>query len=223
MADGMTWPGFIDQADEASSNGAGSITFSTDNTVNSFSQLMITSEVALPVDWQDFRLVLGADKTVHLHWSVFQTEDVVHFDIERSADGQDFSFMGRVQAQSGAGDFNYKAIDAAPLRGINYYRLRQYDADGTLSFSKVRSITIDALADDFVLFPNPLPENTTLEIRTSISEEYRLLLYDQKGKVVFKADLRGDASLSDLNLPKGVYAYQILMAGGRRSGKILVR
>jgi hypothetical protein len=36
------------------------------------------------------------------------------------------------------------------------------------------------------------------------------------------ADLIGDASLEDLNLARGIYAYQILTAGGKWTGKILV-
>ncbi|MFK7807883.1 MAG: LamG-like jellyroll fold domain-containing protein, partial [Saprospiraceae bacterium] len=222
FADGATWPSAEDTADEVVAGSQGAVKFSTDNGITSFSQFVVTSNIALPVEWKSFSVVLQGDKTVDLHWSVFQTEDVSHFEIERSADGSRFEKMGTVSAKEGSGDFAYKAMDASPLRGKSYYRLKQFDIDGTISYSILRSITIDALPEEWIVYPNPLPENATLEIRTSAAEKYRLLLYSTKGKVVYIADLQGDATISDLNLPAGVYAYQIIMEGGKRVGRLVV-
>ncbi len=221
-ADGMTWPTAQDTADEIVEGSSGAVSFSTGNNITSFSQFSITSNEVLPVEWKSFIAVLEPDKTVDLHWSVFQTEEVSHFIIERSTDGSNFEKVGKVTAKFGSGDFAYKATDANPVRGENFYRLKQYDFDGTITFSLIRSVTIDALPNEWRLFPNPLPDNAALEIRTSAQGEYRLLLYSQKGKVVYMADLRGDASLDDLNLATGVYAYQILTVDGKWTGKILV-
>jgi hypothetical protein len=60
------------------------------------------------------------------------------FDIERSHNGETFQTIGTVKALGKA--TNYTFADTEPINGINYYRLRQHDNDGTESYSKVISV-----------------------------------------------------------------------------------
>ncbi len=226
FAEGATWGGILDLGDELVTGDPGSVTFSTGNGVTDFSQLVVVNDLPLPVEWQDFLVGLRSDKTVRLYWSVYQDNQVAYFDIERSSDGRQFEFLERVEAHTGVGDFQYEASDPSPFRGVSYYRLRQVDFDGSYRYSVIRSILINRLADEFALFPNPLFSGQQLEVKTNRADQYRLILYDQKGRIVYAKELLGDASLSELELAPGVYSWQILIPpqGGRRwVGKLLVR
>lgn len=64
-----------------------------------------------------------------LKWIV---QDAAKVEAERSGDGIHYSNLGE-------GLFN-KLVDATPLPGNNYYRLKMYEPDGSLSYSPVRRI-----------------------------------------------------------------------------------
>jgi photosystem II stability/assembly factor-like uncharacterized protein len=222
FADGDTWGSAIDLGDEVVHGPSGSVTFSTNNSISSFSQLIVTQEIGVPVEWQDFRASLQRDHSVLLQWTVAQTPDVSHFTIEKSTNGIDFQPLGTLPAKAGAGTFKYEAVDSSPAKGLNYYRLRQVDLDGSIDYSLVRSVVVNALADTWAIFPNPISAHQALEIRTDYQDEYRFQLYDAKGRVVFSKELQGNATLEGMKIGSGVYGYQIIAKAGRVMGKLVV-
>ncbi len=79
--------------------------------------------------------------SVLLKWSTASEENNDRFVIERSDESQQFQAIGTV---SGVGNSTttqyYSYTDRAPLKGINFYRLRQVDADDKFSFSQVKRV-----------------------------------------------------------------------------------
>ncbi len=219
--DGDTWGSPLDDGDELTTGPDGAVTFASGNGVEFFGQFVVMQETTTGVDWQDFQAALQPDQTVKLYWTVEQTLGVSHFILEKSADGLDFQFLTKVNAQPGIVR-SYQSKDPAPFRGLNFYRLRQVDLDGKTTYSSVRQVLVNALPGEWVMFPNPLPAGQPLQIRTNLPGEYRLLLYDAKGRVAFERTLQGDATLSGLDLAKGIYGYQIVAGERRVTGKVVV-
>ncbi|MFN4146819.1 MAG: T9SS type A sorting domain-containing protein [Runella sp.] len=93
---------------------------------------------------------------VRLQWATATEINSSHFDIERSTDLREF---GRIGQTPSAGDsrqrIEYSFLDEAPLPGVNYYRLRQVDRDGTTAFSKIIAISTQSETSRFVIYPNP--------------------------------------------------------------------
>lgn len=219
--EGNTWAS-ADDADAFVSGANGSLTFSAGNGQNSFSQFVISYSGTLPVEWSDFLVALEHNRQTRLYWSAYQTADVSHFVIEKSSDGLVFQPLGTVSAKPGAGFCAYEAIDNQPFKGLTYYRIRQVDADGKFSYSSVRSVVLDALANDWVLSPNPLSLGQSLAIRTAYEGEYRVRLFDFAGKKVFEKHLTGSQSLALPALATGLYGYEILSETKRVSGKLAI-
>lgn len=98
---------------------------------------IIGSAIPLPVNLISFSGETQ-DRTVTLHWATASEKDNSHFVVERSRDGLRFIGIGKV-AGNGTTDLftEYTLEDADALPGINYYRLKQVDFDGTTSYSKV--------------------------------------------------------------------------------------
>ncbi|MDB5192656.1 MAG: hypothetical protein JWQ96_2219, partial [Segetibacter sp.] len=71
-------------------------------------------------------------------WSTATEINNKHFLIERSADGRNFTAIATINSQ---GNYtrtnNYQFVDAAPLKGTSYYRIRQVDNDDKFTFSKI--------------------------------------------------------------------------------------
>ncbi len=107
------------------------------------------------------------------------------FIIERSRDLSEWEVIGEV---AGAGTWNspvnYSYIDHAPYNGISYYRLRQVDMDGAISFSKVVAIKPDKYS--IIIAPNPF-ENM-LTIQSEIPEKVNIKIIDVLGRTLFYSE-----------------------------------
>ncbi len=114
--------------------------------------LFIGSCLLLPIELVGFETsVEGAG--VLLKWSTASEIDNDHFTVERSSDAVLFDGIGRVAAIGQSNTLqHYSFKDMAPGRGINYYRLRQTDTDGTTTFSSVISVEIGADLPLYALF-----------------------------------------------------------------------
>lgn len=100
-------------------------------------QLMVTpcGGLVLPVELLDLRAEqVGAG--IRVEWVTATEQHNAFFEILRSTDAERWSVIGQL---SGAGNSlsvqHYDWLDRSPLPGMNYYRLRQVDADGSSTYS----------------------------------------------------------------------------------------
>lgn len=223
-AEGATWGKEEDFADEATAGTNGSVTFSTDNNQTSFSQFIIsTGEAALDADLSAFHVWLNSEQEVELKWTSLSEENLAFYDIERSANGTSFESIAQVEA-TGAFSITttYTSLDTRPLRGLSYYRLKMVDFDGSVNYSPVRSILINALADKVVVYPNPLTQGQALQIKTSLAGSIQLQLYSANGEEVGSFNFEGDQTIMLQDLPDGVYSYIIRTATWRKTGRLVL-
>lgn len=99
-----------------------------------------TFDCSLPVELLDFS---GASEEgmVRLRWSTGSEENSAWFIVERSADAAAFMPLARIPAAGISHQRrDYVFDDAAPMPGVNYYRLRQLDADGSGALSRIIAV-----------------------------------------------------------------------------------
>jgi hypothetical protein len=165
--------------------------------------------VVLPVVLTGF----GAARTaagVRLRWSTASEINSARFEIERSADGVDYSAAGAVPAAgSSALPRAYSFLDA-PAAGSLYYRLRQVDLDGTVHYSP--TVAVAGPLAEFVLAPNPTRAGLGFFTETATAYAVRNSL----GQVVRTGTtLAGPNTLAVEALPAGVYLFELRTATGR--------
>ena len=95
----------------------------------------LTSSVVLRVELTQFDAQNTEGGKTNLTWATASETNNKGFDIERSRDGETFQTIGNVKGIGKAANYNF--VDANPFGGINYYRLKQVDFDGTETLSKV--------------------------------------------------------------------------------------
>jgi hypothetical protein len=112
----------------------------------------------LPIELIYFKATL-VNHQVELKWETASEKDNDYFTVERTANPESFQSLARVD---GKGTTNtrtkYSSIDARPMIGTSYYRLKQTDFDGTVSYSSVQDIQYDGSDTDFAtleVYPNP--------------------------------------------------------------------
>lgn len=122
----------------------GAVTGNSISEVGAFTLASITSNNPLPISLLQFNGQYNG-RVVNLYWTTATELNNDYFTIEKSVDGEYFSELLR---KPGAGNsttvLNYNAQDEHPFNGINYYRLKQTDFDGTSTNSNIVAVRINS-------------------------------------------------------------------------------
>jgi uncharacterized protein (DUF1501 family) len=112
----------------------------------------------LPVELSFFRAKAIDNKEVLLTWDTASENNSAYFEVQRSADAQNFETIAQVTARgTSASVQHYEQTDYEPLSGLSYYRLRQVDVDDSFEYSPVVAVEIKVSAFENVrLYPNPV-------------------------------------------------------------------
>ncbi len=141
----------------------------------------------LPVTLLNFNGFPDHDK-IHLMWSTSSEKNNDYFIIDKSTNGNDFTFLGKVKGFGTTTSIHdYSLDDLNPINDINYYSLTQVDLDGKQTKKKVIAVRLKATNTFSILtYPNPFSESLQLECLSNGSNPIELRIYDCLGKVVFQ-------------------------------------
>lgn len=162
----------------------------------------------LPVTLTSFTASLNrTNSTVTINWNTASEENSDYFIVERSTDLIRFSEVGRVAAKGRAAD--YSLLHLRPEKGMNYYRLRQVDKDGHITYSKVVSMNLDKVFTVSVS-PNPSKGSLTVKVDGSTSDKRLVQVIDMAGNSVYNREHTGNNITLDLSaLPAGSYIIRV--------------
>jgi hypothetical protein len=162
----------------------------------------------LPIRLLYFTATLKNNQSI-LHWATDMEENFDYFEIQRSIfNGLNFETIGEVQ---GAG-YNtvtlqeYTYIDPTPQLGINYYRLKAVDLDGTFEYAGVAAVIYNGVKK-FEVYPNPASgEQISFITNFSPSEEDRIVLISSTGKLILDKPVSGihERAIKE-SLQSGIY------------------
>ncbi len=191
---------------------------------------------ALPVDLFDF-IVTSLGKSAKLSWRTAEEVDNSGFEVERSTDGRNFSYVGWVPAArlNTAGINDYEFIDEGIVVGpLYYYRLKQVSTDGAFEYSPIQTIRLNgATANEWSIgqpFPNPASDRVSILCYSPNDANLSYNLLNSVGQQV-RADSefmigRSETTITiDLGrLPKGVYTLQMDTHGsaGQHNRKVII-
>jgi hypothetical protein len=176
--------------------------------------------VALPVELTSLNAELSDDNTVLLTWMTATEKNNVGWEIERSSEGEVWSKVG---FQKGSGFSkairNYSWEDKQPMNGLNYYRLKQLDYDGNVSYSKSRILHF-SFQRSFVLYPNPAHDFITIEIENVFADDIDII--DQTGKEIVSYTLEpvNNGYKIDVSKLNSGFYYLRIVEHGRVSNKL---
>ncbi|GGN12711.1 hypothetical protein GCM10010967_55900 [Dyadobacter beijingensis] len=170
------------------------------------SEVVITATDVLPVTLIGFQAA-ARESDVALSWSTAEEANSSHFEIQRSANGDQWGVIGTVKAANTSQVKNdYSAVDAAPFNGNNLYRLRMVDVDSTFSYSKIQRVIFDN-PQRLSFYPNPVADQLRLSaamLKTAASVE----LIDRNGQTVLETS-KLSPGISVGHLRAGVYVLKI--------------
>lgn len=145
--------------------------------------LSYCSAAALPVELISFTARLAASGNTSVDWQTAWEERADRFEVQRSTGSLErFVTLGTLMAQSGADPTRsdshrqYQFTDMLPPAGINYYRLRQVDHDGTVTYSKPVAVDVAENQPVLAVAGNPVSGGVLqLNLRYWQANELRLM------------------------------------------------
>ena len=171
----------------------------------------ISNVVVTPVKLERYEVRGINNKQVVNTWKTATEVNTSYFNIQRSVDANPASQQGRYFETIGkvnAGKSEYQYIDnSLPLTvdGKLYYRLEMVDKDGSKTYSQIKTINLNQLANKQVnVYPNPAT-NTIIIERVNTAKE-NISIVDMYGKKVMALQLVNAIQTINISkLPSGVY------------------
>jgi hypothetical protein len=131
--------------------------------VSSFSTFAVGSAGPLPVELVSFGAQRASATAVLVAWATVTEINCGHFDIERSADGQQFQRFGAVACGGSSSQSRAYTFRDEAAAGAAYYRLHQVDTDGQAQYSPVVYVAgLGTTGLALSIFPNPTTGTVTL-------------------------------------------------------------
>ncbi|HLI92475.1 MAG TPA: LamG-like jellyroll fold domain-containing protein [Puia sp.] len=175
------------------------------------------SGIALPLTWIGFTGEAEGG-AVLLRWQTADAAGNDHFEIDRSTDGSHFSDIGMLpnadDMVTGPGVQSYQFTDPNPLQGNNFYRIKQIDADGRYSYSRVVEVNVGRVASGFQLQTNPARSEVTL-LNAGQQTVEMLQVLDVSGRAIINAAPNSSHSLINVDVSGLRPGYYLLRVGTR--------
>ncbi len=163
--------------------------------------------VALPINLTAFNAT-ARDEVVALQWTMGNQDGLSNFQLERSADGNQFSSIATIAEHEGS---QYGYVDAAPLAGKSYYRLRLNSENGEVHYGPITTVDRDS-RPNFPIVANPVLDGN---VRLNCTESMAYVLTSPDGKMIAQGNF--SPGPQQLHLPQsGVYLLQLLRPDGAR-------
>jgi hypothetical protein len=167
------------------------------------------------------------DQQTELSWMTAWELNSDYFEVERSADGQQFSEIGLVKSMGNSDvEQAYQFTDLNPINGINYYRLKQVDIDGRVEYSNIIRVRLEG-DSKILVSPNPFRDYINISFEMQEKRAVEFTLFSIKGEQIISRKMDVDGTMEEKidlpDLPEGVYLYQIRTGKGVEFGKMMKR
>ncbi len=120
----------------------------------------------LAAELVNYNIVAGEMSNV-IHWHTYAEEQGDWYVLERSADGHSWDQISQETSTGIGGEvIHYMVIDERPLKSTSYYKLIQYNADGSEGFTAILAVN-PLIKQELVVFPNPTSDRITIHFTQS--------------------------------------------------------
>jgi hypothetical protein len=200
--------------------GGGRASNTTTSAAGAAGRVIVTVNTVLSIKINYFNASKGNGANT-LNWLASCSSSRAVFEIERSADGRNFTAINTITATQERCAQPFTFVDNANLNGPVYYRIKSIDIDGGSKYSA--TIKLGDLPKNRQLtavLPNPVSDRAQLNIAASKKDRVELSVFSIEGKIVQRSvvDLQAGTSIISLdviNLQKGVYTVRGVFSDGQ--------
>ncbi len=204
--------------------------FYKDHQNNTQFEMVNTSSLNLPLDWLELMAERETATMVQLKWQTLGEVNNKGFDVERLFDNEnDFTKIAWVEGNGTSNALHsYELLDENTYEGNTYYRLKQVDCDGQVSYSPIKTVRGVTNDKKWMIYPNPTTDHIFIYSDALEDRNVSIHIYTMEGKLVFNQQKKLIAhrvtTLEEtVQLPQGTYMIQMSFEDGENHNKIFVK
>jgi len=168
----------------------------------------------LPLNLETFS-VICAGSYASVQWQTGEESNLDYFLVQRSADGTNWTTLGKVPATNNPTGAAYVYKDLQPP-GTAFYRLEIVDRDGNISYSPVFQGGCSDIAMPFMVYPNPADGQAVAQLSVRQMVTARVLILDINGQQVYNSTWNLQPGMNQFVLPlyglaSGNYIVKVLL------------
>ena len=184
------------------------------NTRTMSSPIWYTKNALVSLQLKSFTALLVNNNAI-INFEVSNEQNILHYTIEKSLDGVNFSTM---EVVSNKFKNKYTITDFAIASGISFYRLKTVLQNGKFEYSNVISINNSKSEFVFKAYPNPAKDYLNLNIKAIKKSNADLRIVDAYGRIVLQQKMiieKGTQAmyLDIIKLTTGMYNVQCIIDG----------
>jgi GH18 family chitinase len=178
-----------------------------------------SSNTILAVDILDFQAYQNDQKQLMISWTKKELGNLKEFRLEHSTNSIDFNEIDRQNAQH-TNKNQYSFWHQNPQEGINYYRLKQLDANGKTAYSSTIAYAYKSPKHLLELQPNPAFDQLIVHLNTDTPLEAAIEIFNSYGQTlilsetIFWSEGMNTVAIDLDELPKGIYWLSIAYPAG---------
>jgi uncharacterized protein YbdZ (MbtH family) len=143
----------------------------------------ITWATILPLKIESFT-ALPKGSEVKLQWMVSDQMNVASYEVLFSTDGRTFTTTIATMSASINNSDIYNAVHTAAIAGINYYKLKLVNKDGTISYSDIRKVTFGKNGT-VTFYPNPAVDIINISLTGNmVNKAVTVSILSMDGKII---------------------------------------
>lgn len=238
----LVYPGGRIEADVGLSNSnlieiCGAVEWNSNNPLNGPACIPIYNSMCnsvLPVELKEFSAAGCYSDKICLKWETASEINNDYFEVQHSLNAIDFYPVLHIYSKAPAGNSHnnifYSGTHDSPIAGVNYYRLKQTDKDGSFSYGPILSVQHDYEKGlQFSVFPNVGPGQFSVRINgLDNAGGINIVLKNTSGAIVYKAWKYAEENNAEIKvipsekLPDGLYFCSFIIGDAEHVVKLIV-
>ena len=153
-----------------------------------------------------------------INWKVSCLSTSIVMEVQRSADVRNFSTINTIAATQLRCYQAFNYMDASPIKGKSFYRIKIIDIDGSISYSPIVVVLNNVSGLAIVgIYPNVVKYSTTLNIASNKATQVQIVVTSSNGATVFtnKQNINAGSNFIPLDCSKlaaGIYNVTVITA-----------
>ncbi len=137
------------------------------------------------------------DQSIRVNWKVDNEISMQQFEVERSADGRNFTKLHTAQPlNNNGGSATYTHVDVKPISGDNFYRIKALSIGGRIQYSSIAKVSAVKTGKDISVYPNPVVDKSVhVYFRNQEEGTYAVQLTNKLGQVVYNGQVQVSGTL----------------------------
>ncbi|MBC7830249.1 MAG: choice-of-anchor E domain-containing protein [Chitinophagaceae bacterium] len=134
------------------------------------------------------------ENAVLLKWVTENKTPGTTYEVEYSIDGTNFTGAGQTNTAGSIGNstqHEFQYIPGASGSKKLYFRIKETDAQGKVTYSAIRSVDMNEnAAAGFIIYPNPIQRKVSMQFDRSLNGNYVVEVTNLSGQIIYNRNMK---------------------------------